>query len=51
MSGTTASGRHKLKASEREYLIFPWVRVKHLASHVLGQLQRRVRGDWHEHFG
>jgi len=32
-------------------LIFPWVRVKHLASHVLGQLKRRVREDWLEHFG
>jgi hypothetical protein len=33
------------------YLIFPWVRVKHLASHALGRLKRRVREDWHEHFG
>ena len=28
------------------YLIFPWVRVKNLASHVLGQLARRVAEDW-----
>lgn len=33
------------------YLIFPWVQVRHLASHALGQLARRVREDWHEHFG
>lgn len=33
------------------YLIFPWVRVKHLASHVLGRLVRRVREDWYEQFG
>ncbi len=33
------------------YLIFPWVQVRHLASHVLGQLARRVREDWHECFG
>ena len=33
------------------YLIFPWVQVRHLASHVLGQLARRVREDWHEGFG
>ena len=32
-------------------LIFPWVRVKHLASHVLGRLKKRVREDWYEHFG
>ncbi len=28
------------------FLIFPWIRVEHLASHVLGQLARRVRSDW-----
>jgi hypothetical protein len=32
-------------------LIFPWVKVPHLASHVLGQLARRVRDDWDERFG
>lgn len=38
-------------ANNTRQLIFPWVRVKHLASHVLGQLARRVREDWYEHFG
>jgi len=33
------------------YLIFPWVKVPHLASHVLGQLVRRVTGDWQTRFG
>ena len=33
------------------YLIFPWVKVPHLASHVLGQLARRVVGDWEERWG
>ena len=33
------------------FLIFPQVRVPHLASHVLGQLARRVRADWLEHWG
>ncbi len=28
------------------YLILPWVRVSHLASHVLGQMARRIAGDW-----
>ena len=32
-------------------LIFPHVQVPHLASHVLGQLARRVRADWLEHWG
>jgi len=33
------------------FLIFPQVRVAHLASHVLGQLARRVRADWLHHWG
>ncbi len=33
------------------FLIFSWVRVKHLASHVLGQLARRLSQDWEEHWG
>jgi len=33
------------------YLIFPWVQVKHMASHVLGQLARRVRADWEGRWG
>jgi len=32
-------------------LIFPQVQVAHLASHVLGQLARRVAGDWQQHWG
>jgi hypothetical protein len=28
------------------YLIVPWVHVPHLASHVLGQMARRIAGDW-----
>ena len=37
--------------SNQRFLIFPWVQVKHLASHVLGLLARRVQQDWYEHFG
>jgi len=33
------------------FLILPSVRVKHLGSHVLGQLTRRVRGDWQQRYG
>lgn len=33
------------------FLIFPWVRVKNLASHVLGQLWGRIRADWDERWG
>lgn len=30
------------------FVIFPWVRVKNLASHVLGQVARRMGEDWEE---
>jgi hypothetical protein len=32
-------------------LIFPWVHLRHLGSHVLGQLARRVGADWQELWG
>jgi hypothetical protein len=33
------------------FLILPMVRVKHLGSHVLGQLARRIAGDWQQRYG
>ena len=33
------------------FLILPTVQVEHLASHVLGQLTRRIVGDWQERYG
>ncbi len=33
------------------FLILPTIRVRHLASHVLGQLARRLRGDWRDRYG
>jgi hypothetical protein len=36
---------HKLVINTR-FLILPWVRVPHLASHLLGQMARRISPDW-----
>lgn len=33
------------------FLIFPWVRVKNLASHILGQVARRISDDWQQRWG
>ncbi|MDP2720209.1 MAG: DUF4338 domain-containing protein [Dehalococcoidia bacterium] len=33
------------------FLILPWVRVPHLASHILGRGARRISGDWMEKYG
>ena len=38
-------------ANQQRFLILPWVRVKHLASYVLGQAARRVGGDWQQKYG
>ena len=33
------------------YLVLPWVRVPHLASHLLGQVVRRLNRDWEGKYG
>ena len=33
------------------FLVFPWVQVEHLASHVLGQLARQLADDWQACWG
>jgi len=36
----------RLVAYNSRFLILPWVRVEHLASHVLGRMARRISADW-----
>lgn len=33
------------------FLILPWVRVPHLASHILGRVARRISSGWIEKYG
>lgn len=35
-----------LIAYNTRFLILPWVKVEHLASHLLGRLMRRLSADW-----
>ena len=35
-----------LMAYNSRFLILPWVRVPHLASHILGQIAKQVSEDW-----
>ena len=37
-----------LVAYNTRFLILPWVRVPHLASHILGLTTRRISGDWQQ---
>jgi hypothetical protein len=33
------------------FLIFPWIKVPHLASHILSLISRRISSDWMEKYG
>jgi hypothetical protein len=36
----------RLLAYQTRFLILPWVRVPHLASHLLGRMSRQLSSDW-----
>jgi hypothetical protein len=38
-------------ANQQRFLILPWVRVPHLASHLLGLATRRLSADWQACYG
>jgi hypothetical protein len=40
-----------LIAYNTRFLILPWVRVNHLASHILGQMAARISDDWQSLYG
>jgi len=39
-----------LIANNQRFLILPWVRVDHLASHILGQVAKRISEDWQQRY-
>lgn len=40
-----------LVVNNTRFLILPWVRVPHLASHLLGRILRRLNADWQAKYG
>ena len=38
-------------AYNTRFLILPWVRVEHLASHILGRMAARISADWEQMYG
>lgn len=51
--GWTAAARKanvRYVAYQSRFLILPWVRVPHLASHLLGRMARQLSDDWQEHY-
>ena len=52
--GWTAGVRRRnlhLLAYNTRFLILPWVQVRHLASHILGRMARRLSADWEALYG
>jgi len=40
-----------LLTNNARFLILPWVRIPHLASHILGLITRRIKKDWMNRYG
>jgi hypothetical protein len=38
-------------ANQQRFLILPWIRVPHLASHILSLISRRIGADWQAKYG
>lgn len=47
----TRAARLPLIANNTRFLLPPWVRVRSLASHVLGLIGRRIGADWQRKYG
>lgn len=50
-NGETRARRLQLVTNNSRFLILPWVRVPHLASHLLGRIARRLAADWQARYG
>ena len=48
---TTRQANLKMMTNNTRFLILPWVRVKNLASFVLGTCIRRLGNDWQNRYG
>jgi len=44
-------GNLRYLTNNMRFLILPWVRVPHLASHILSRIARRISRDWEEKYG
>ena len=50
---SAAARRHNIRcvAYNPRFLILPWVEVRHLASHLLARMVRRLSADWQQLYG
>lgn len=45
------SRKLNLLTNNTRFLILPWVRIPHLASHILSLVSRRIKSDWEKKYG
>jgi hypothetical protein len=50
-SGEARRRNLRFLAYNTRFLILPWVRVEHLASHILGRMAARISADWQRMYG
>ena len=50
-SGQARQGHLRLLTNNIRFLILPWVRVPHLASHILRLISGRLSRDWQDKYG
>lgn len=50
-SAETRRRNIRFLAYNARFLILPWVRVEHLASHLLGRMAARISADWQRMYG
>ena len=50
-SATARRRNIRLVAYNTRFLILPWIRVLHLASHILGQVMNSLSHDWEQMYG
>ncbi len=50
-SGEARRRNIRFLAYNTRFLILPWVRVEHLASHILGRMAARISDDWQRMYG
>jgi hypothetical protein len=50
-SGEARRCNIRLLAYNTRFLILPWVKVPHLASHILGRMARQISQDWERLYG
>jgi len=47
----TRNANLKFLTNNMRFLILPWIRVPHLASHILGRVAKRINDDWLKKYG